>query len=185
MSDEEHQSGSEEPQGEETKENESNGDESAGEKGEKQENEGEKQENEGCMIHVGQLKWEITEDELKDAFSKFGEIKNVKIPIDKQHRSRGFGFVEFATKEAADEAIKEMDNFDLKGRNIRVTLSEHKNIDFRRDPPRDRRRDDRRYDRRGGDRRRGRYDDDDRRSRGDRRGRRDHRYDRDDRYDRY
>lgn len=122
----------------------------------------------GATIHIGNLKWEVDEDGLREAFSKFGEITNVSIPKNNRDQSRGFGFVTYATQEAADAAIKEMDNADLQGREIKVSIShphEHNDRDRRGD-----RRGGRYNDRDGGNRRRDR-DDRDRRGRGDRRDR--------------
>ncbi|KAK8883203.1 hypothetical protein M9Y10_045854 [Tritrichomonas musculus] len=118
---------------------------------------------ETVTVHIGNLKWEVTEDDLRDLFNEFGEIKSVRIPQDDRHRSRGFGFVEFATKEAADAAIEKMNQYDLKGRNINVSIANpgQRNNNYEdRDRRggrggRDNRRDDRhRYDRDRDDRRR-------------------------------
>lgn len=151
---------------------------------EEQEQKGEEEAKpETVTIHIGNLKWEAQENDLRDLFNEFGEIKSVRIPQDDRGRSKGYGFVEFATKEAADAAIAKMDQNDFMGRPINVTIANNpgqRNYDNR-----DRRGGDRRGgDRRGGDRRGGgrRYNDrggDRRRDHGDRRDR-----DRDDRGDR-
>ncbi len=72
-------------------------------------------------IYVGNLPYTITEDELKDVFSEFGEVSTVNIITDKfSGQSKGFGFVEMASNSEADEAIKALNESNLKGRNIRV-----------------------------------------------------------------
>ena len=72
-------------------------------------------------IYVGNLPYTITEDDLKDAFAEFGEVSTVNVITDKfSGQSKGFGFVEMASNSEADEAIKALNESNLKGRNIRV-----------------------------------------------------------------
>ena len=57
-------------------------------------------------IYVGNFSYELTEEELREVFTKFGEVKNVKIIKDHySDTSRGFGFVEMQTNAAAQSAI--------------------------------------------------------------------------------
>ncbi|MQM03282.1 hypothetical protein Taro_036066 [Colocasia esculenta] len=61
-------------------------------------------------LFVGGLSWSVDEKSLKDAFSSFGEVTEVRIMYDKQSgRSRGFGFVHFASDEGASCAKDAMD----------------------------------------------------------------------------
>lgn len=72
-------------------------------------------------IYVGNLPYGVTEDELKDAFSEFGDVSSVNIITDKfSGQSKGFGFVEMSNNSEADEAIKALNESALKGRNIKV-----------------------------------------------------------------
>ncbi len=72
-------------------------------------------------IYVGNLPYNVTEDELKELFSEFGEVTTVNIITDKfSGQSKGFGFVEMTNDSEADEAIKALDGSELKGRNIKV-----------------------------------------------------------------
>ncbi len=72
-------------------------------------------------IYVGNLPWEITEDELREAFAAFGEVESARIITDRMTgRSRGFGFVEMPNTEEGKAAVAEMDGKALKGRNIKV-----------------------------------------------------------------
>jgi RNA recognition motif-containing protein len=72
-------------------------------------------------IYVGNLPYTITEDDLKDAFAEFGEVSTVNVITDKfSGQSKGFGFVEMENNSEADEAIKALNESNLKGRNIRV-----------------------------------------------------------------
>lgn len=73
-------------------------------------------------IFVGNLSWNTTEDSLRDAFGRFGEIEFARVVTDRETgRSRGFGFVTFTNDEAGQNAISEMDNVELDGRNLRVS----------------------------------------------------------------
>jgi RNA recognition motif-containing protein len=72
-------------------------------------------------IYVGNLPYGISEDELKNAFAKFGAVTSVKIIIDKATgRSKGFAFVEMASASEGNQAIKSLNETDLNGRNIKV-----------------------------------------------------------------
>ena len=72
-------------------------------------------------IYVGNLAFKATEDDLKAAFSRFGEVASASIIRDRQTgQSKGFGFVEMTVKADAEKAIKELDGIPLKGREIKV-----------------------------------------------------------------
>ncbi|MBI3458793.1 RNA-binding protein [Candidatus Azambacteria bacterium] len=72
-------------------------------------------------LYVGGLSYETTEQELKDAFSKAGNVESAVIIIDRMsNRSKGFGFVEMTTDEEANAAIEMWNGKDLGGRNLIV-----------------------------------------------------------------
>ncbi|MEE9560290.1 MAG: RNA-binding protein [Acidiferrobacterales bacterium] len=72
-------------------------------------------------IYVGNLPYDIGEDEIRDVFSQFGEVSKVNIIMDKfSGQPKGFGFVEMPNDSEADEAIKALNDSALKGRNIKV-----------------------------------------------------------------
>lgn len=72
-------------------------------------------------IYVGNLPYSLTEDDLKAAFSEFGEVSSVNIIMDRMSgQSKGFGFVEMSDNSEADEAIKALNESALNGRNIKV-----------------------------------------------------------------
>lgn len=72
-------------------------------------------------IYVGNLSYQVNSDELRQTFERFGEVSLANVVMDKlTGRSKGFGFVEMPDNAAGEEAIKQMDGVDLKGRNIRV-----------------------------------------------------------------
>jgi cold-inducible RNA-binding protein len=72
-------------------------------------------------LYVGNLSYDVTEDELRQAFSAFGEVTSVSIPSDRQSgRSKGFAFVELATRAAGEAAIAGLNGKSMKERTINV-----------------------------------------------------------------
>lgn len=77
-------------------------------------------------MYVSNLGFQVTDEELKSLFDKFGEVTSAKVIMDKgTGRSRGFGFVEMADK-AGEEAMKELDGRQIDGRAISVTKARPK-----------------------------------------------------------
>lgn len=88
------------------------------------------------QIFVSNLPYHLTQEELKQYFEPFGEITHVLILTDRlTQRSRGFGFVTFATETAAQQAIQEMDEKKMDGRLVKVTLARTKEKEFTSDHP--------------------------------------------------
>ena len=78
-------------------------------------------------LFVGGLSWNTTDSDLMDAFSPFGDVTDAKVITDRDTgRSRGFGFVTFASDEAATKAMTEMDGATLDSRKIRVNAAERR-----------------------------------------------------------
>lgn len=72
-------------------------------------------------LFVGSLSWDTTDQSLREAFEKFGEVVEAKVITERDSgRSRGFGFVTFTDDEAGRNAISEMNGTELDGRTIRV-----------------------------------------------------------------
>ncbi|MEK7478491.1 MAG: RNA-binding protein [Patescibacteria group bacterium] len=72
-------------------------------------------------LYVGGLPYTTTNEELKDVFSKAGEVSSATVIIDKMSgRSRGFGFVEMTNDADADKAIEMFNDKELGGRKILV-----------------------------------------------------------------
>jgi RNA recognition motif-containing protein len=72
-------------------------------------------------LYVGNLSYSTTEEDIRDAFAKFGEVASAKLIIDPTNgRSKGFGFVEMAVDEDADKAITGLNGTELHGRTITV-----------------------------------------------------------------
>ena len=72
-------------------------------------------------IYVGNLSFEATEEDVRQAFQSFGQVASVSIIQDKfSGKSRGFGFVEMPTKAEADKAVEGLNGKDIKGRALKV-----------------------------------------------------------------
>lgn len=78
----------------------------------------------GTSVYVGNLPYEVTEDELRDLFGAHGAVNDVSIVTDRMTgRTRGFGFVEMADAQEADAAIEALNATELGGRTLTVNLA--------------------------------------------------------------
>ncbi|PIP36085.1 MAG: RNA-binding protein [Desulfobacterales bacterium CG07_land_8_20_14_0_80_52_14] len=72
-------------------------------------------------IYVGNLSYEVSEEDLRSAFESFGKIESVKIIKDRfSGQSKGFGFVEMPSAEEGQAAISGMNGKEMKGRTLNV-----------------------------------------------------------------
>jgi len=72
-------------------------------------------------IYVGNLNYEVTDEELREIFSEFGELASTDVIKDKfSGQSKGFGFVDMPDNDQAQQAIKELNGKLVKGRNLTV-----------------------------------------------------------------
>lgn len=72
-------------------------------------------------IYVGNMSYNVTEEDLKQAFEPFGEVESVRIIRDMYSgRSKGFGFVEMPGKSEAQSAIERLNGKELMGRTVKV-----------------------------------------------------------------
>jgi RNA recognition motif-containing protein len=72
-------------------------------------------------IYVGNLSYEIKEEDLKKEFEAYGQVESVKIIQDNYTgRSKGFGFVEMPSEAEARAAITSLNGRELKGRAVKV-----------------------------------------------------------------
>ena len=72
-------------------------------------------------LYVGNLSYNISEDEIRQAFEGFGRVSGVTIIKDRETgRSKGFAFVDMDSKEAGEAAIASMNGKDFSGRSITV-----------------------------------------------------------------
>ena len=73
-------------------------------------------------IYVGNLSYEVTQEDLQQAFEAFGQVESVNIIKDKYSgQSKGFGFVEMPAKAEAQSAINDLNGKELKGRTLNVS----------------------------------------------------------------
>ncbi len=72
-------------------------------------------------IYVGNLSYEVTQEDLTEVFAEYGTVKRVQLPTDRETgRPRGFGFVEMDTEAEETKAIEELDGAEWMGRSIKV-----------------------------------------------------------------
>ncbi|KAF6843976.1 RNA splicing factor (pad-1) [Colletotrichum musicola] len=77
-------------------------------------------------LYVGNIHFNVTEQDLQAVFEPFGELEFVQLQKDDNGRSRGYGFVQYREASQAREALEKMNGFDLAGRPIRVGLGNDK-----------------------------------------------------------
>ncbi len=78
-------------------------------------------------IYVGNISWNLKDQDLANLFAPYGEVTSAKIVTDKfTNRSKGFGFVEMANDEQAQAAIAALNGSDVDGRSIVVNESRPK-----------------------------------------------------------
>ena len=75
-------------------------------------------------IYVGNLPFNLGEEDLREIFEEYGQVSSAKIITDKfTGRGKGFGFVEMESDDEANNAIQELNNAEVGGRNIKVNES--------------------------------------------------------------
>ena len=78
-------------------------------------------------IYVGNLSFEVTDDDLRQQFSAYGEVESASVVKDRfSGESRGFGFVEMPARKDAEAAIAALNGTDVKGRSITVNEAKPK-----------------------------------------------------------
>jgi RNA recognition motif-containing protein len=78
-------------------------------------------------LYVGNLLFDVTENELKGLFEPFGQVTEVRLIMDKYTgKSKGFGFIEMPSKDEAQKAIAGLNGKDMKGRAISVSEAKPK-----------------------------------------------------------
>jgi RNA recognition motif-containing protein len=72
-------------------------------------------------IYVGNLSYEVTQEDLSAVFAEYGTVKRVQLPVDRETgRPRGFGFVEMSSDAEENAAIEALDGAEWMGRDMRV-----------------------------------------------------------------
>lgn len=76
-------------------------------------------------LYVGNLPYTVSEDQLRESFTAYGEVASLELIIDKASgRSKGFGFVEMPSNSEADTAIKGLNETQMGGRMIKVNQAQ-------------------------------------------------------------
>jgi RNA recognition motif-containing protein len=77
-------------------------------------------------VYVGNLPWSVTDLDLQNLFTPFGNVESAQVVTDKDNgRSRGFGFVEMAAQHAL-KAIAKLNGHEVESRALRVNESQTK-----------------------------------------------------------
>ena len=72
-------------------------------------------------LYIGNIKWTVTDDQLKTIFSEVGTVVSANIILDRETgRSRGFGFVEMSSEEETKKAIETLNGKNIDGRALTV-----------------------------------------------------------------
>ena len=80
-----------------------------------------------AYFYLGNLSLGVTENDLRHAFSRFGEVANVKIIKDRfSGMSKGYGFLEMPDNSDADKATKALNGTDFKGQFIRISQQDER-----------------------------------------------------------
>jgi cold-inducible RNA-binding protein len=84
----------------------------------------------GTKLFIGSLSWGVTNDTLKEIFSKAGNVLSANVITDRNTgRSKGFGFVEMETPEEAQAAINMFNEQEINGRKVVVSEAKPKDRD--------------------------------------------------------
>lgn len=78
-------------------------------------------------MYVSNLSFHTSDDDLKKLFEEFGTVSSAKVIADRETgRSRGFGFVEMGSEEEGNAAMKSLQNKEIEGRALSVTIAREK-----------------------------------------------------------
>ena len=82
-------------------------------------------------LYVGNLAYSVSNEDLRELFSQVGQVQSATVVADKfSGQSKGFGFVEMTTSEEAANAIRQFNDCELKGRNIKVNEAKPRESSF-------------------------------------------------------
>jgi len=78
-------------------------------------------------MYVSNLSFHTRDEDLKQLFEQFGTVSSAKVILDKETgRSRGFGFVEMSSDAEANEAMKNLNNKEIEGRSMGVSVAKER-----------------------------------------------------------
>jgi RNA recognition motif-containing protein len=78
-------------------------------------------------MYVSNLSFHTTDEDLRKLFSQYGTVSSAKVITDRETgRSRGFGFVEMESDKEANEAMKNLNNTEIEGRAMAVSVAREK-----------------------------------------------------------
>lgn len=84
----------------------------------------------GKKLFVGNLSWDVRDEQLKEVFSEVGTVEEAVVIIDRmKNRSKGFGFVTMSTEEEAQAAMEELNGKEVDGRPINVSEAREQSRD--------------------------------------------------------
>lgn len=85
----------------------------------------------GVQVHVGKLSYAVLEDALIEVFEQAGDIYELRLMMDpKTEKNKGFAFVTFCSKEAAENAVKMFNNYSINGKSVTVCIASPNNTLF-------------------------------------------------------
>ncbi|MBV5262027.1 RNA-binding protein [Synechococcus moorigangaii CMS01] len=72
-------------------------------------------------IYIGNLSYQVTDEDLRETFAEYGKVSRVQVPTDRETgRPRGFAFVEMSSEEEENVAIEALDGAEWMGRDLKV-----------------------------------------------------------------
>src|SRR4028118_1785330 len=81
-------------------------------------------------IYVGNLSYDVTQEDLNAVFAEYGSVKRVQLPTDRETgRMRGFGFVEMGSEAEEAAAIEALDGAEWMGRDLKVNKAKPREED--------------------------------------------------------
>ena len=86
-------------------------------------------------LYVGNLAYDVTQDDLRDAFGEFGEVSSANVITDRETgKSKGFGFIDMPNDSEGEAAIQGLNEKEIKGRAIKVNQARPREERPRREP---------------------------------------------------
>lgn len=73
-------------------------------------------------MHISNLPYTVDRNQLREAFTEFGKILHASVSLDEKGQSRGFGVVEYDSREAAEQSALQMDKASFNGREVTVKV---------------------------------------------------------------